>query len=64
MMQQIIRLIIMTAILIGDAKKALCWFRNEPIIDYDHKTPAELVAEGHSAAVLAYLRDLGNGANG
>jgi hypothetical protein len=54
----------MTAILIGDAKKALCWFRNEPIIDYDHKTPAELVAEGHSAAVLAYLRDLGNGANG
>ncbi len=48
----------------GDVKKALYWFRNEPIVDYDHKTAAELVAEEHLDAVLAYLRDLGNGANG
>jgi len=30
----------------------------------DHKTAAELVAEGHAEAVMAHLRDLENGASG
>jgi len=63
-MREMIRVITTTATLTGDVKKALYWFRNEPIIDYDHKTPAQLVAEGHADAVMAYLRDLENGANG
>ncbi len=63
-LREMIRVITTTAALTGDVKKALYWFRNEPIVDYDHKTAAELVAEGHADAVLAYLRDLGNGANG
>jgi hypothetical protein len=63
-LREMIRVITTTAALTGDVKKALYWFRNEPIVDYDHKTAAELVAEGHANAVLAYLRDLGNGANG
>jgi hypothetical protein len=63
-LREMVRVIATTASLTGDLKKALYWFRNEPISDYDHKTAAELVAEGQADAVLAYLRDLGNGANG
>lgn len=48
----------------GDIDKAIYWFRNEPIADYRHKTAAELVAEEHLAAVLAYLEDLHTGASG
>ena len=63
-LREMIKAISAAAVLTGDIDKALFWFRNEPIADYDHKTAAELVAEGHLEAVLAYLRDLGNGANG
>jgi hypothetical protein len=63
-MREMIRIITATAALTGDLKKAVYWFRNEPILDYDHKTAAQLVADGHADAVMAYLRDLENGANG
>lgn len=52
------------AALTGDLSKAILWFRNEVIDDYDRKTPADLVAEGKIEAVLAYLRDLESGARG
>jgi len=45
-------------------RKAIYWFRNEPIADYRHKTAAELVAEGRLDAVMAYLEELRNGARG
>lgn len=61
---EMIKVITAAALLTGNIDKAIYWFRNEPIADYDHKTPAELVAEGHSEAVLIYLRDLENGARG
>ncbi len=57
-----VKVITAAATLSGDIDKAIYWFRNEPIADYDHKTAAELVAQGHSEAVLAYLCDLENGA--
>lgn len=63
-MREMLRVITATAALTGDLEKALYWFRNEPIADYDHKTAARLVSEGHAEAVMAYLRDLENGANG
>ena len=63
-LREMIRVISAAAVLGGDVEKALFWFRNEPIADYGHKTAAELVAEGQVEAVLAYLRDLENGANG
>jgi len=63
-LREMIRVISAAAVLSGDVEKALYWFRNEPIADYGHRTAAELVAEGHVEAVLAYLRDLENGANG
>jgi hypothetical protein len=63
-LREIVKVITMAASLTGDLNKAIYWFRNEPIADYDHKTAAELVAGGQLEAVLSYLRDLENGARG
>lgn len=63
-LREMVRVISAAATLTGDVSKAIFWYRNEPIADYDHKTAAELVAEGHVEAVMAHLRDLENGASG
>jgi uncharacterized protein (DUF2384 family) len=63
-LREMVKVITAAAALTGDLSKAIFWFRNEPIADYDQKTPAELVAEGQVEAVLSYLRDLENGARG
>ncbi len=63
-LREIVKAISAAAAIGGDLNAAIYWFRNEPIADYDHKTAAELVAEGHLEAVLGYLRDIENGANG
>ncbi|MBB3396408.1 hypothetical protein FHX09_004033 [Rhizobium sp. BK538] len=59
-----IKAISAAAELSGDLQKAIYWYRNEPIADYGHRTAAELVADGEIEAVLAYIRDLENGARG
>lgn len=61
-LREMVKVISATAALTGDVSTAIFWYRNEPIADYDHKTAAELVAEGHTDAVMAHLRDLENGA--
>lgn len=63
-LREMVKVISAAATLTGDVSKAIFWYRNEPIADYDHKTAAELVAEGHVDAVMAHLRDLENGASG
>ena len=63
-MLEMVKVIAAATELVGDVGKAIYWYRNEPIADYSHKTAAELVAEGHVEAVLAYIRDLENGARG
>lgn len=63
-MREMVKAITAATELTGDVDKAIYWYRNEPIADYGHRTAAELVAEGHVEAVLAYLRDLENGARG
>ncbi|MFI0849070.1 hypothetical protein [Mesorhizobium sp. IMUNJ 23232] len=63
-MREMVKVITAATELAGDIDKAIYWYRNEPIADYGHRTAAELVAEGHAEAVLAYIRDLENGARG
>ena len=63
-MREMVKVISAAAELTADIEKAIYWYRNEPIADYDHCTAAELVANGHADAVLAYIRDLENGARG
>ena len=63
-LREMVKVISAAATLTGDVSKAIFWYRNEPIADYDHKTAAELGAEGHADAVMTHLRDLENGASG
>ena len=63
-LREMVKAITAAAAVTDDIAKAIYWFRNEPIADYDHKTAAELVADGRLEAVLSYLRDLENGARG
>jgi uncharacterized protein (DUF2384 family) len=63
-MREMVKVITAATELTGDIDKAIYWYRNEPIADYSYRTAAELVAEGHVEAVLAYIRDLENGARG
>jgi hypothetical protein len=63
-LRDMIRAISAATALTGDVDKALYWFLNEPIADYRHRTAAELVAEGHTDAVLTYLEELRVGATG
>ena len=58
------RVVAAASLLCGDVEKARRWFFNEPIADYEQKTAAQLVRDGHDEAVVRYLRDLENGACG
>jgi uncharacterized protein (DUF2384 family) len=63
-LREMVKVISAAIELTNDLDKAIYWFRNEPISFYGHRTPAELVAQGHTDAVLDYLQDLENGARG
>lgn len=63
-MREMVKVVSAAAKLTGDLDKAIYWYRNEPIAEYSHRTAAELVADGHVEAVLAFVRDLENGARG
>jgi uncharacterized protein (DUF2384 family) len=46
----------------GDEDRAIAWFKYQPIAAHGFKTPADLVADGNAAALLAFLEDCRNGA--
>jgi hypothetical protein len=47
-----------------DRERALYWFRNAPIREFDHRTAEQLVAEHKTKAVLNYLASIGSGSTG
>jgi hypothetical protein len=63
-LREMVKVISAATELSGDVDKAIYWYRNEPIADYSYRTAAELVADGQVEAVLAFIRDLENGARG
>lgn len=48
----------------GDIEKALVWFKNEPIREFDYKTPEMVVAEGRADDVIKLLEMYDAGATG
>ncbi|MDB5731206.1 MAG: hypothetical protein JWQ03_1101, partial [Variovorax sp.] len=48
----------------ADMQKALVWFKNEPIREFDYKTPETLVAEGRADDVIKLLEMYEAGAAG
>ncbi len=45
----------------GDTRRAIVWFRHQPLAGFDGRTAEELVAAGHADAVLAHLEMLRDG---
>ena len=48
----------------GDRDRAIYWFRNVPLPEYDHRTAEELVAAGRVDTVLAHVGQLLSGSSG
>jgi uncharacterized protein (DUF2384 family) len=63
-LRDMIRVIMAATELTGDTQKAIFWFRNEPIATLKQQTAAELVAAGHTDAVMLHLSEIVDGANG
>ncbi|WP_375286248.1 hypothetical protein [Sphingomonas sp.] len=63
-LRDMVRVIMAASELTGDLEQAIYWFRNEPIVTLKRQTAAELVAAGHTEAVMAHLSELVDGANG
>ncbi|MCA8434541.1 DUF2384 domain-containing protein [Burkholderia seminalis] len=40
----------------GDVERAIFWFKNEPLREFDYKTAQTLVSEGHADATIKYLQ--------
>lgn len=40
----------------GDVERAIFWFKNEPLREFDYKTAQTLVSEGRADAAIKYLR--------
>ncbi|MBJ6123758.1 DUF2384 domain-containing protein [Sphingomonas mollis] len=63
-LRDMIRVIMAATELTGDTERAIYWFRNEPILTLKRQTAAELVAAGHTDAVMLHLAEIVDGANG
>ena len=47
-----------------DRDRAIYWYRNAPIPEFNHRTAEQLVADHRTDAVLSYLTSIGGGASG
>lgn len=58
---EVARIITLAADLVGDRQRAIIWFRHQPLSGFDNKTAEQLVAAGHTDAVLEHLAMLSDG---
>lgn len=63
-MVDVVRVLSAAHALTGDIDRALFWFRNQPIADFDHFTPMQLVEQGKVQAVIDYIESISGGASG
>ncbi len=59
---EVARIIARAAELVGDDRRAVLWFRHQPLSGFDGRTAEELVGAGEGAAVLKHLDLLADGA--
>ncbi|WP_149194429.1 antitoxin Xre/MbcA/ParS toxin-binding domain-containing protein [Luteimonas suaedae] len=48
----------------GDRTRAIFWFMNEPLPDFDYQTPDALVRMGKAQVVVDYIESIAGGATG
>lgn len=58
---EVARIISLAAELVGDQQRAIIWFRHQPLAGFEHQTAEQLVAAGHTDAVLEHLAMLSDG---
>lgn len=61
-MRDIVRALSAAYALSEDMERALFWFRNHPIPDFDHLTPMQLVEMGKVQVVIDYVESISAGA--
>jgi uncharacterized protein (DUF2384 family) len=57
----IVKVIARAAGMLGDDRRAIAWFRYQPLAGFERKTAEEMVSSGQAAAVLAHLDTLEHG---
>lgn len=63
-MAEVVRVLSAAHALTGDVDRALFWFRNQPIPEFDHLTAMQLVEQGKVQAVVDYIESIRAGAAG
>jgi len=63
-MVDVVRVLSAAHELTGDIDRALFRFRNQPIADFDHFTPMQLVEQGKVQAVIDYIESISAGTSG
>lgn len=48
----------------GDRNRAIFWFMNEPLPEFDYRTPDTLVKEGKAQVVVDYIESIAGGPTG
>ena len=63
-MGNVVRVLSAAYSLTGDIDRALFWFRNQPIAEFDHLTAMQLVEQGKVQAVVDYIESISAGVAG
>lgn len=63
-MRDSLRVLSAAAQVSGDRDRAVYWFRNSPIVEFEHRTAEQLVSDGRVDAVVAYLGSIASGSTG
>lgn len=57
-MRDTLQILSLAGDVIGDASRAVYWFRHLPIAEFEHQTAERLVSRGDTEAVASYLRSI------
>lgn len=60
-LSHVVRILAMASEMAGDENRAIIWFKHQPIPGWAGKTAYDLVSEGKSDKVLAYLEAVRSG---
>ena len=60
-LSNVVRILSMASEMAGDDNRAVIWFKHQPIPGWGGKTAFDLVGEGKSGKVLAYLEAVRSG---
>jgi hypothetical protein len=63
-MREALQVLSATLDVVRDRERAIYWYRNSPIPEFQHRTAEQLVAEHKTEAVLSYLASIGGGSTG